>query len=112
MTPSTTVLAQLMQTIQQRKIHRPPHSYTTKLFDGGVLTIGQKITEEASEVVEAADELGDSGRDHLVHEAADLIYHLLVMLAARDVTLEHVESELARRFGISGLDEKAGRQPQ
>jgi phosphoribosyl-ATP pyrophosphohydrolase len=112
MTPPTHVLAQLMQTIQERKEHRPSHSYTTKLLDGGPLIIGQKVTEEAAEVVEAAEELGESGQEHLVHEAADLIYHLWVMLACRDVTLEAVEAELARRFGISGLDEKASRQPK
>ena len=52
---------------------------------------------------------GDAGRAHLTHEAADLIYHLFVMLAARDVALDDVEAELARRFGVSGLDEKASR---
>jgi phosphoribosyl-ATP pyrophosphohydrolase len=109
MTLTSTVLTQLMQTIEERKVHRPAHSYTTKVLDGGVQLIGQKVTEEAAEVVEAAEELGDTGRDHLIHEAADLVYHLLVMLAARDVPLAAVEGELARRFGISGLDEKAGR---
>ncbi len=109
MTPAPHVLAQLMQTIEERKQHRPAHSYTTKLLDGGVQLIGQKVIEEAAEVVEAAEEMGDPGRDHLVHEAADLVYHLLVMLAARDITLGAVEAELGRRFGISGLDEKASR---
>jgi len=69
----------------------------------------QKVIEEAAEVVEAAGEAGDEGRQHLVCEAADLLYHLLVMLAHRDVRLEEVEAELARRFGISGLEEKASR---
>ena len=110
MTDSPTVLAQLMQVIVDRKVHRPASSYTTKLLDGGAAAIGKKITEEAAEVVEAAGELGDPGHDHLVREAADLIYHLFVMLASRDVGLDEVETELARRFGISGLDEKASRQ--
>jgi phosphoribosyl-ATP pyrophosphohydrolase len=79
------------------------------LLTGGVPKIGAKIREEADEVVAAADEPGLTGQNHLVHEAADLIYHLLVMLAHRDVTLEQVEGELARRFGVSGLDEKASR---
>jgi phosphoribosyl-ATP pyrophosphohydrolase len=105
----SNVLAQLMRTIEERKIHRPAKSYTTKLLDAGAAEIGKKITEEAAEVVEAAEELGSPGHDHLVHEAADLVYHLLVMLAWRGVTLDEVEAELARRFGISGLDEKASR---
>ena len=106
---SQTVFAQLMQTIEDRKANPPERSYTTTLFAGGVDKIGAKITEEAAEVVQAAAEAGDHGRAHLIHEAADLIYHLFVMLGHREVRLDEVETELARRFGISGLDEKAGR---
>ena len=65
--------------------------------------------EEAGEVVEAAGEPGDAGRSHLIYEAADLIYHLFVLMGHRDVKLSEVEAELARRFGLSGLDEKAAR---
>lgn len=104
-----SVLAQLMQVIVERKANPPPRSYTTALLAGGVPKIGEKIREEAAEVVEAAAELDEPGRQHLVREAADLVYHLLVMLACRDASLEEVEAELARRFGISGLDEKASR---
>jgi phosphoribosyl-ATP pyrophosphohydrolase len=78
-------------------------------LSGGIPVIGGKVTEEAAEVVEAAGEPGDEGRQHLVREAADLIYHLLVLLAHRDAKLSDVEAELARRFGISGLEEKASR---
>lgn len=98
-----------MAVIEDRRDNPPPKSYTTSLFAGGVPKIGAKITEEAAEVVEAAGEPGDEGRDHLVREAADLIYHLLVMLGHRGVQLSEVEAELGRRFGISGLDEKAAR---
>jgi phosphoribosyl-ATP pyrophosphohydrolase len=91
-------------------VNRPARSYTTALFDGGVEKIGEKIVEEAAEVVEAARETGPQGRDHLVHEAADLIYHLLVMLGHRDIPLNDVRAELARRFGVSGLDEKESRK--
>ena len=103
------ILAQLMVVIGDRKANPPAKSYTTTLFAGGVPKIGEKIREEAEEVIEAAGEPGEEGRDHLIREAADLIYHLFVMLGHRDVKLAEVEAELARRFGISGLDEKASR---
>ena len=109
LTEPASVLARLMTVIEDRKLNPPERSYTTSLFQGGVDKIGAKITEEAAEVVEAAGESGDEGRKHLTHEAADLVYHLLVMLAHREVTLAEVERELARRFGISGFDEKESR---
>lgn len=103
------VLSALMRTIRERKANPSEKSYTSKLFAGGVPKIGAKVTEEAAEAVEAAGEPGDAGRVHLIREAADVVYHLFVLLAQRDVALEEVEAELARRFGISGLDEKASR---
>jgi phosphoribosyl-ATP pyrophosphohydrolase len=103
------ILAQLMAVIEDRKINPPAKSYTTTLFAGGVAKIGEKISEEAAEVVEAASEDGEEGRTHLIREAGDLIYHLFVMLGYRDVKLAEVETEIAKRFGISGLDEKANR---
>jgi phosphoribosyl-ATP pyrophosphohydrolase len=107
--PQQHILAQLMAVIEDRKINPPAKSYTTTLFAGGVAKIGKKITEEAAEVIEAAGESGEEGRAHLIREASDLIYHLFVMLGHRDIKLAEVEAELAKRFGISGLDEKAGR---
>lgn len=98
-----------MATIENRKANPSEKSYTSQLLAGGVDKIGAKITEEAAEVVEAASEPGDAGGAHLVREAADLMYHLLVMLAHRDSDLAEVEAELARRFGISGMEEKASR---
>ncbi len=109
MTEPSPILMQLMAVIEDRKAQMPEKSYTTALFRGGVEKIGGKIMEEAGEVVAAAAETGRDGRAHLIHEAADLVYHLLVMLGYRDVPLAEVEAELARRFGISGLDEKAAR---
>jgi len=103
------VLHRLMAIIEDRKVNPPERSYTTKLFSSGVPKIGEKIKEEADEVVEAAGEPGEDGRQHLIYEAGDLVYHLFVMLACRDVKLSEVESELARRFGVSGLDEKESR---
>jgi phosphoribosyl-ATP pyrophosphohydrolase len=104
-----TAFAQLMATIEDRKANPPARSYTTSLFQGGVEKIGRKILEEANELIEAADEPGNEGRNHLIYEAADLIYHLFVMLGHRGIKLEEVEAELGRRFGLSGLDEKAAR---
>lgn len=99
-----------MAVIVDRKRNPPPKSYTTSLFAGGAEKIGSKITEEAAEVVEAAGEPGAEGRAHLVYESADLLYHLMVMLGHREIDFGEVEVELARRFGISGLDEKAARK--
>lgn len=104
-----SILDRLMAVIEDRKLNPPPKSYTTSLFQGGVAKIGAKILEEAREVVEAADEPGAEGRQHLIYEAGDLLYHLFVMLGHREVRLAEVEAELARRFGISGIDEKASR---
>jgi phosphoribosyl-ATP pyrophosphohydrolase len=87
----------------------PTGSYTSQLFAGGLDKIGAKINEEAGEVIEAAREPGDEGRAHLVREAADLLFHLMVLLAQRDTRLDEVEAELGRRFGVSGLEEKASR---
>jgi phosphoribosyl-ATP pyrophosphohydrolase len=103
-------LDQLELTIQERKAAaNPDKSYTAKLLSQGLTKIGAKVAEEAAEVVEAAAEPGEEGRQHTIREAGDVLYHLLVLLAARDVALSEVESEIARRFNMSGLEEKAAR---
>jgi len=89
-----TSLVALAQTIAQRKVAAPEGSYTAKLFAGGVDRIGKKIGEEATEVVIASK---NADRGELVWETSDLLYHLLVMLAARGVTLDEIGDELARR---------------
>jgi len=109
MSDQPTIFTRLMQVVESRKRTRVKDSYTQTLFDGGVDAIGAKLCEEAGEVVEAARLEGDEGRDAVIHEAADLVYHLLVMLAHRGVSLADVERELERRFGTSGLAEKASR---
>jgi phosphoribosyl-ATP pyrophosphohydrolase len=98
-----------METLSERAQTRPPGSYTTKLMDGGTAKIGSKVREEADEMIEAAEEDGQAGRDHFVYEAGDLLYHTMVMLAYRGVDLSEVAEELARREGTSGLVEKASR---
>ena len=110
--PDHSIVNSLMAVIAERK-SRPPakRSYVASLLEGGVTAIGAKVVEEAAEVVEAAGEAGDAGREHLVKEVADLVFHALVMLAHRDADWSQVEAELGRRFGISGIDEKAARQP-
>jgi phosphoribosyl-ATP pyrophosphohydrolase len=103
-------LDQLEQTIAERKAAAATDkSYTAKLLAGGIPAIGPKVAEEAGEVVEAAAEPGEEGRQHTIREAGDVVYHLLVLLAARGVKFDEVESELARRFNMSGLEEKASR---
>lgn len=111
MSDASNIFARLMSVIEDRRRNPPEKSYTTSLFAGGVSKIGEKIVEEAAEAVEAAAESGEMGRKHLIHEAADLIYHLFVLLGHREIPLADVEAELARRFGISGIDEKAARSP-
>lgn len=109
MTHPHSVFCELMKTIEQRKQNPTEQSYTAKLMAGGIDAIGVKIVEEAGELVEAAGQVDDDFREHLIHEAADLFYHLFVLLTYRNISLGDVETELARRFGISGLDEKASR---
>ena len=79
-----------------------------ELLDGGLDRIGMKVREEAGELLRAA-RLADEDPQAVVHEAADLVYHLLVLLVYCEVPLADVEAELARRFGTSGLAEKASR---
>ena len=107
---SAKILEKLSETIENRFRDMPEKSYTTKLFQGGVPLMGEKILEEAGEVVEAAGEPEDQGVDHFVYECADLVYHLMVLMRYRDVDIRDVANELGRRFGVSGLDEKAGRK--
>ncbi|MFM9025274.1 MAG: phosphoribosyl-ATP diphosphatase [Planctomycetaceae bacterium] len=100
------VLEALEGVIASRQGDSPDRSYTSRLLAGGVDAVGAKVREEADELVRAAAAEPD---DRVVAEAADLVYHTLVLLACRGVSLARVEDELARRFGVSGLDEKAAR---
>ena len=105
-----SVFQRLMNVIEQRRDGPTTKSYTQTLLTGGVAKIGEKIVEEAAEVVQAAAETNENAKSHLIHEAADLIYHLLVMLGNQKIALDEVEAELARRFGVSGIDEKESRE--
>lgn len=99
-------LDHLEATIRSRRGADPTSSYTASLFHRGRAKVAQKLGEEAVETVIAA--MGDDP-DKIVPEAADLLFHLLVLLADADLTLGDVRAELARREGVSGHDEKAGR---
>jgi phosphoribosyl-ATP pyrophosphohydrolase len=96
----------LFKTILQRKADPAANSYTSALFAKGGDKILKKLGEESTELVIA----GKGGvRSEIVSETADLLYHTLVLLAYHNVTLDDVYGELRRRFGTSGLDEKAAR---
>ena len=102
-----TALHRLAATIAARKGAEPDSSWTAKLLSKGPEKCAEKFGEEA---IEAIIEAVKGDRARLTSEAADVLYHLLVMLAARDVTLEDVLAELDQRAGVSGLDEKATRK--
>ncbi|MEZ5773614.1 MAG: phosphoribosyl-ATP diphosphatase [Hyphomicrobiaceae bacterium] len=100
------VLSALAETIRLRRQEQPDASYTRKLLDGGPALIGKKLGEEAVETVIAALVESD---DKLKGEAADLIYHLLVLLESRGIAIAEVLAVLEGRTSRSGLAEKASR---
>lgn len=101
------ILDALAQTIAQRAQADPDSSWTAKLLAKGPEKCAEKFGEES---VEAIIEAVKGDRDGLTSEAADVLYHLLVMLQSRDVALQDVLDELARRQGTSGIAEKASRK--
>ena len=101
-----SALERLSATILARKSADPESSWTAKLLAKGPEKCAEKFGEEA---VEAIIEAVKGDRAKLTAEAADVVYHLLVMLAARDVSLGDVVAELERREGVSGIAEKAAR---
>lgn len=100
------ILQQLADVLEVRKSADPDSSYVAKLYAKGLDAILKKVGEEATETILAAK---DGDKDHLVYETADLWFHTLVMLAQQGLGPDAVLQELARRFGLSGLDEKAAR---
>ena len=101
------ILQQLAEILEQRKGADPNSSYVAKLYAGGLDEILKKVGEEATETVLAAK---DGVRDKVIHETADLWFHTLVLLAQQGLGPADVLAELQRRFGLSGLAEKANRQ--
>jgi phosphoribosyl-ATP pyrophosphohydrolase len=104
---SDDILQRLTVTLEARKGAEPSTSYVAKLFGKGEDAILKKIGEEATEVLLAAKG-GDS--THLVYEVADLWFHCMVLLAQHGLKAQDVLIELARREGVSGIEEKAGRK--
>jgi phosphoribosyl-ATP pyrophosphohydrolase len=100
------ILTRLAQTLEQRKAADPASSYAARLLQGSVDGICKKIGEEAVETVMAAK---DGDRLHLVREVADLWFHSMLLLAHMGLGPDDVLAELARREGISGIDEKNAR---
>jgi len=99
-----SVLDQLYRLIQSRERERPDGSYTTYLFEAGIDKILKKLGEESAETIIAAK---NEDRERLVSEVSDLLYHLLVLLVARGVSLEEIGKELRRRRQAGGASERA-----
>jgi len=104
---SDNVLDELAETLEGRKNADPETSYVASLYDKGLDEILKKIGEEATEVIIAAK---SGEKTAIIHETADLWFHTLVMLAQQGLGPGDILSELGRRFGLSGLEEKASRQ--
>lgn len=100
------ILKQLAEVLEERKNADPESSYVAKLYSKGLDAVLKKIGEEATETVMAAK---DGDADKIIYETADLWFHTMVMLSEQGLSHEAVLDELARRFGMSGLEEKANR---
>lgn len=101
------ILYRIAQTLETRKTADPETSYTARLMHKGLDAILKKVGEEAVETVMAAK---DGDRLHLVREVADVWFHTLILLAHQGLGPDDVLAELARREGISGIDEKNARK--
>ena len=101
------ILRRLENTLAERQSADPAESYTAALFKKGEDAILKKVGEEAVETILASK---DADRRHLIYETADLLFHLLVLLQFKKVSLAEVLDELARREGVSGIAEKNSRK--
>ena len=106
MATDNDILKQLTAVLEQRKSASADSSYVASLYQGGLDKILKKVGEEATETVIAAK---DGDRTKIVYETADLWFHTLVMLSHHGLSADDVLAELARRFGLSGIEEKASR---
>ena len=104
---SSDIIERLMAVLESRKGAEPETSYVAGLYHKGLDSILKKIGEESTETIIAA-KAGD--KEQIVYETADLWFHCLVLLAQQNIDAQQVLDELDRRFGLSGIDEKAARQ--
>lgn len=100
------ILDRLAELLEQRKVADPSSSYVAKLYAKGMDSILKKVGEEATETVIAAK---GGNKEEIIYETADLWFHTLIMLAKVDLKPQDVLDELARREGLSGIDEKNAR---
>jgi len=107
MASTVDILAKLEVTLRERKKADPASSYVAKLYAKGDRKIAQKVGEEA---VETAMAVAADDNDEIISESADLLFHLMVLLEARGLSLGDVAAELGKREGLSGLVEKAARK--
>jgi phosphoribosyl-ATP pyrophosphohydrolase len=116
---NSDIFDSLMEAIHQRAAQLPEGSYTTKLIRAGTTKMGAKILEEALETIVAAQDFKlaqsstesdhQKARSQLVYEACDVLYHLWVLLGSNGITTQELRTELARREGVSGIQEKLSR---
>ena len=105
------ILTALTEILEQRKGAAADSSYVASLYAKGLDAILKKVGEEATETVMAAKDVAHGGNpEKLVYEAADLWFHTMILLADQGLSADDVLEELARRFGVSGHDEKAARK--
>jgi len=104
---SNDTIERLMKVLESRKGAEPEASYVASLYHKGLDSILKKIGEESTETIIAAKS-GD--KDQIVYETADLWFHCLVLLAQQNIDVRQVLDELDRRFGLSGIEEKAARK--
>ena len=107
------ILKQLDEVLEARKSESADSSYVASLYDKGIEKILKKVAEESAETIMAAKDLesesSKENQEHLVYEIADLWFHTMVLLASQDMSSNDVITELQRRFGLSGHEEKANR---
>ncbi len=103
---NSDIFKMLFEVIEERKKGSSEKSYVAGLMHKGTEKINSKVMEEAGEVCEAALE---DDREHLVYEICDLLFHSFVLASHKEIELDDIKKELTRRFGTSGLDEKAAR---
>ena len=99
------IINKLEGILEQRKVKSSDNSYVSLMYEKGNKHICDKIIEEAQELVEATEE----SEERVIHETADLFFHVLVLLASHDIKYARILDELSRRFGTSGIEEKNNR---